>query len=88
MPAPYIDWLDAHHRDLVTRLTGCPPTCNHGPKILWWQHERPEAYADIAKFVTPAGYVAGSMAGLNGDQAFIDHTFIHFSALSDAQAGA
>jgi xylulokinase len=35
----------------------------------------------------PAGYVAGRMAGLEVVDAFIDHTFIHFSALSDAQAG-
>ena len=35
----------------------------------------------------PTGYVAGTMAGLRGDEAFIDYTFIHFSALSDAQAG-
>ncbi len=84
---PYIDWIDEHHGDVVTRLTGCPPTCNHGAKMLWWQRERPEAYARIAKFVTPAGYVAGSMAGLQSDEAFIDTTFIHFSALSDARAG-
>jgi xylulokinase len=35
----------------------------------------------------PAGYVAGKMAGLRGDQAFIDYTFIHFSGFSDAQNG-
>ena len=84
---PYIDWIEAKCGDLVTRLTGCPPTCDHGPKILWWQHEQPQAYVGVAKFVTPAGYVAGSMAGLRGDEAFIDHTFIHFSGLSDARAG-
>ena len=41
----------------------------------------------LAKFLMPAAYVAGTMAGLRGDEAFIDHTFIHFSALSDALAG-
>ena len=82
---PYIEYLDRHYGDLVTRLTGTPPTCDHGPKILWWKEEQPEAYRRIAKFVTPAGYVAGKMAGLRGEDAFMDYTFIHFSGLSDAQ---
>jgi xylulokinase len=85
---PYIDYLEANHGDLITRVTGCPPTCDHGPKILWWKEEEPESYRRIAAFVTPAGYVAGAMAGLRGDQAFMDYTFIHFSGLADARAGA
>ena len=36
---PYIEYMDKNHGDLVTRLTGCPPTCDHGPKILWWKEE-------------------------------------------------
>ncbi len=84
---PYINMLNAKHSDMITRLTGCAPTCDHGPKILWWQHERPEEYSRVAKFVTPAGYVAGKMAGLRAEQAFMDYTFIHFSGLSDARAG-
>ncbi|MBL8134020.1 MAG: xylulose kinase [Anaerolineae bacterium] len=84
---PYIEQLSREAGGLITRLSGCPPTCDHGPKILWWQHERPEEYARVAKFLMPAGYVAGRMAGLRGEDAFIDYTFIHFSALSDAQAG-
>jgi xylulokinase len=84
---PYIQYVDEHYGDLITRLTGCPPTCDHGPKILWWKEERPEDYQRIAKFVTPAGYVAGKMAGLKGEDAFMDYTFIHFSGFSDAQNG-
>ncbi len=84
---PYIDFMDKNYGDLVTRLTGCPPTCDHGTKILWWKEEQPHDYQKIAKFVTPAGYVAGKMAGLRGEDAFIDYTFIHFSGLSDAQNG-
>ena len=84
---PYIEWIDREAGGRVTRITGCPPTCDHGPKMLWWKNERPEEYKRIAKFVTPSGYVAGLMAGLKGEQAFMDHTFIHFSGFSDAQAG-
>lgn len=84
---PYIEYLDRHHGELITQLTGCAPTCDHGPKILWWKEEQPAAYERIAKFVMPAGYVAGKMAGLSADEAFIDYTFLHFSGLSDAQNG-
>lgn len=84
---PYIKQIEESHGELVTRLTGCPPTCDHGPKILWWKEERPQDYARVAKFLMPAGYVAGKMVGLRGDEAYIDYTFIHFSALNDAQAG-
>ena len=84
---PYIAWLNDHHADLITRLTGCAPTCDHGPKILWWKGERPAEYARIAKFLTPSAYVAGRMAGLSAGHAFMDYTFIHFSGLSDNRAG-
>jgi len=84
---PYIEAIEHECGDLVTRLTGCPPMCDHGPKILWWQHEHPDVYARTAKFLMPAAYVAGRLAGLDGDQAYIDYTFLHFSSLSDAEAG-
>ena len=84
---PYIKYLEENFGELITTLTGCPPTCDHGPKILWWQNERPEEYKQIAKFVMPGGYVTGKMAGLKAEQAFIDHTYVHFSALSNALEG-
>lgn len=84
---PYIEQIDTYYGDLVTRLTGCPPTCDHGPKILWWKEERPAEYGRIAKFLMPSAYVAGRMAGLKADAAYIDYTFLHFTALSDAQKG-
>ncbi len=82
---PYIKWMKDEAGEKVTRLTGCPPTCDHGPKMLWWKNERSEEYKQIEKFLMPSAYVAGRMAGLKGDQAFIDYTFIHFSGFSDAE---
>ena len=84
---PYIEQIDAHYGELVTQLTGCPPTCDHAPKILWWKEEAPESYGRVAKFIMPSTYVAGRMAGLSADEAFIDYTYLHFSGLSDAQNG-
>ena len=82
---PYIESMDSQAGDRITQLTGCPPTCDHGPKMLWWKNEHPDVYARTAKFVMPGTYVAGRLAGLQPDQAFIDHTYIHFSGFSDAQ---
>ncbi len=84
---PYIAYLNDHHADLITQVTGCAPTCDHGPKILWWKNEQPDDYARVAKFLMPSAYVAGKMAGLSADQAFMDYTFIHFTGLADNQAG-
>lgn len=84
---PYIEWMSREAGERVTRLTGCPPTCDHGPKMLWWKHEQPDDYRRVAKFLMPAAYVAGRMAGLRGEQAYIDHTFIHFSGFADTQQG-
>jgi xylulokinase len=85
---PYIEKMDREAGDRITRLTGCPPTCDHGPKMLWWKDEQPQVYARTAKFVMPGTYVAGRLAGLKADQAFIDHTYIHFSGFSEAQKGS
>ncbi len=82
---PYIKWMKDDAGEKVTNLTGCPPTCDHGPKMLWWKNERPEEYKRIEKFLMPSAYVAGRMAGLKGEQAYIDYTFIHFSGFSDAR---
>ena len=84
---PFIKWMSQEAGEQITQLTGCPPTCNHGPKMLWWQNEEPETYQKIEKFLMPAAYVAGRLAGLKPEQAYIDYTFIHFSGFSDAQSG-
>jgi xylulokinase len=92
-PTVYDSWLDTRCKsaieqmrpieETIIRRTGGPPTYSHGPKILWWMRERPEVFREIHKFVVPGGYVAGRMAGLKGDDAFIDYTYIHFSCLSN-----
>ncbi|MDH7485081.1 MAG: FGGY family carbohydrate kinase [Anaerolineae bacterium] len=97
-PTVYDSWLDTRCKpyieqmrrceEAIIRRSGGPPTYSHGPKILWWMHERPEVFRRICKFVVPAGYVAGRMAGLKGEEAFMDYTYIHFSCLSDTVRAA
>jgi xylulokinase len=85
---PYIERMDREAGGRITEITGCPPTCDHGPKMLWWKHEQPADYARTAKFVMPGTYVAGRLAGLRAEDAFIDRTYIHFSGFADAQRAA
>lgn len=80
---PYITFMREKAEDLILKYTGTPPSYNHGPKILWWKREAPEIFKKICKFLMPAGYVAGKMAGLKGDKAFIDYTYLNFNGFSD-----
>jgi xylulokinase len=59
-----------------------------GPKIAWIRDAFPDAYARTARFVTATGYVAGTMAGLKADDAFVDFTYLWTSGLSDTLAYA
>lgn len=89
----YDSWLDTRcepeielmsaHAERITAVAGCPPTYSHGPKILWWQRNRPEDLRRIARFVVPGAYVAGRLCGLSTEQAFVDRTYLHFSNLAD-----
>lgn len=95
---PYDSWLDtrcaAQIRQMqdaageqVLRKTGNAPSFNHGPKKLWWMQARPKEYRRIAAFVQPGGYAAMRLCGLGAAEAFIDHTYLHFSGFADNPAG-
>ena len=71
----------------ITSLAGGPPSISRAAKIPWWMHEGREVFPGIAKFVVPGGYVADRMAGLPGEQAFIDRTYLHFTCFSGTAAG-
>ncbi len=81
----YIKLIQAEAEEEVIRITGCPVTYAHGPKILWWKYERPEVYRKIAKFVLPGVYVAGRLTGLKADDAYVDYTYLHFSGFGDVE---
>ncbi|MEX1133988.1 MAG: FGGY family carbohydrate kinase [Acidimicrobiia bacterium] len=83
--APYIREMSQNDRR-VTELSGCPPTYSHGPKILWWKHERPRDFERIGKFLVPAAYVAGRLCELKVEDTFIDRTYLHFTNLADTKS--
>jgi len=95
---PYDSWLDTRcgryiaemesvAGEAIVRSAGCPPSFNHGPKILWWKHERPEVFRTIRSFVQPGAYAAMRFCGHTAADAFIDHTYLHFSGFADNARG-
>jgi xylulokinase len=80
---PYIKIMDEAAGDEIVAKTGGPPSFNHGPKKLWWMHQRKPVFRKIAAFVQPGGYAAMRLCGLKADQAFIDKTYLHFSGFAD-----
>lgn len=79
----YIDKMQNQAGSEVLSKTGNAPSFNHGPKILWWMHERKGVFKSIRSFVQPGGYVAMRLCGLDGKSAFIDRTYLHFSGFAD-----
>jgi xylulokinase len=91
---PYDSWLDTRCAPQITQMqkaagteitrkTGGPPSFNHGPKILRWKSEFPRIYRSVAAFVQPGGYAVMRLCGLDGSQAFIDKSYLHFSGFAD-----
>ena len=81
--APYIEKMKQTAGDEILAKTGCFPSFNHGPKILWWKSEHNDIYRQIKAFVQPAGYAVMRLCGLSGDAAFIDKSYLHFSGFAD-----
>lgn len=91
---PYDSWLDTRCGEYIglmkdtaeneiIRKTGGQVTYVHGPRILWWKHERPDVYRRAAKFIMPGVYAAGKLCGLRAEDAYIDYTHLHFTGFAD-----
>jgi len=80
---PHIEQMEKAAGEEVVVKTGGPPSFNHGPKILWWMNHRKRVYRSITAFVQPGGYAAMRLCGLDGSQAFVDTTYLHFSGFAD-----
>ncbi len=79
----YVEQMNTRAGKRIIELSGGPATYVHGPKILWWKNEQPDAYKKTTKFVLPHSYVVGKMTGLSGNNAYFDYTHLHFSCLAD-----
>jgi xylulokinase len=92
----YDSWLDTRCKEYVKlvkeraeerfiALTGSPVSFTHGPKILWWKHEHPDAYKKTAAFVLPHTYIVGKICGLSGTESYFDWTHLQYSGFADNQ---
>lgn len=81
--APWLDELRPHEQDII-RTCGMALAFNHAPKILYWR-DRPEVWAKIHSFIQPAAYAAGRLAGLSGNDAFMDRTYLVFSGFGSSE---
>jgi xylulokinase len=72
-------YMHGKYGDLIVEYNGSIST--FGNKILYWKKK--SEWRDIHKFVQPSGFVAGKLAGLTGDDAFMDESFLCFSGLSN-----
>ena len=77
----YVEEIKSKGEERYITANGMPVTIAHAAKILWWKNQKSDIYNKIYKFIQPAGYVAGKLSGLKGQDAFIDYTYLHFSGV-------
>ena len=79
----YVDLVKERAEERFIKLTGSPVSFTHGPKMLWWKHEYPDAYKKTAAFVLPHTFVVGKICGIPGTESYFDWTHLHFSGFAD-----
>ncbi len=78
---PYVARMEAQAGPAMLALGGALPIA--GPRMLWWHEAHPGLDARIAKVLILANYVAGRLAGLTAEQAFVDPSYLTWFGLSD-----
>ena len=73
--------MEAQAGPAMIALSGAVPIA--GPRMLWWQEAHPALYPRIARVLILANYVAGRLAGLTAEQAFVDPSYLTWFGLSD-----
>ena len=78
---PYVAEMQARVGDRLFELNGSLPFM--APRMLWWQDQNPDLYRQISKVLILANYVAGRMANLTADEAFVDPSYLTWIGVSD-----
>ena len=78
---PYLARMQARAGARLMELNGALPFM--APRMLWWQAEYSALFQRIHKVVTLANFVAGRLAGITGDDAFVDPSYLGWIGLSD-----
>ncbi|MEA3335870.1 MAG: FGGY family carbohydrate kinase [Chloroflexota bacterium] len=78
---PYVAEMHNRVGDKLVALNGSLPFL--APRMLWWQDNYPDLYRRIHKVLILANYVAGRMANLSTDDAFIDPSYLTWVGVSN-----
>ena len=88
---PYDSWLDnrcgpcalrmKECEEEIIRLTGGCVSNHHGPKLLWWMEQQPDAWRRTRAFVTLSAYLSMRLSGRS--EPYIDDTHLHFTGYAD-----
>lgn len=54
-----------------------------GAKILWWKNEYPQIHKKVFKYIFLCGYIAGKLANIAAEDAFVDKSHLQWTALAD-----
>lgn len=83
--APWLEELRPYEEEIHCTC-GMALAFNHAPRFLYWR-DKPEVWEKIHAFIQPAAYVAGKFAGLSGEGAFMDRTYLVFSGFGSGEKG-
>jgi xylulokinase len=85
----YLDTRNKAQRDRILRDHGFLIMDSNGmypyfaPKMLWWKENHPQEYDRTYKALAVNTYVGGRLAGLAGDEAYVDPTHMSIYGWSD-----
>ena len=83
---PYLERVEREHGNRVFELAGAAVL--GAPRLAWWKDRHPDIYRKIDKVQILANYVAGRMAGLSADDAFVDPSYLTWLGLADTRTRA
>ena len=78
---PYIDVMLQAAGERVVALNGSLPFM--APRMLWWRDQDATAFKRIRKVLILGNYVAGALAGLQAEEAFVDPSYLTWIGVSD-----
>ncbi len=78
---PYLDQMVESAGDTLFASNGALPFT--APRIAWWRDQSPDIYKRIKKVLIISNYVAGKLADLGSENAFIDPSYLTWIGTSD-----
>jgi xylulokinase len=75
-----------NHKDDLVEYSGTNYPV-FGAKILWWKNEFPQIHNKVSKYLFLCGYIAGKLANIKAEDAFVDKSHLQWTALADLKKG-